>query len=442
MAALLRRCQIAPLRQLFSGVVAACVFVMLVLGGSAAARPVFHGLAAMWVAAVMALHLRRRAVGQPAGADPSGPVRIWRRLSGWLDVAAFNAALAVVLGEIALRGYAAWAGVSPLVADSLEAYKLAPHRDYGNVRANAHGYPGREFRVERISGVFRVAALGDSFAVGPAVRYADNYLQLLERKLPRTEVFNFGVSGTGPREYLTILRNEVWTYHPDLVLVSVFVGNDVTETLATPRRMDPRQSALGLFAIRTWRLWRRRADAGAGPSPSEPAVAPTPALSESAFREVEARRLAVCLADPPAGMERKWRQCLAALDGIVAECRRRHVAVGFVLIPDNFQVDPAVLRLAVADGGHQPADVDITLPQRRLGAFLRGRGVPCLDLLEAFRGCANGYAPRDTHWNARGNQVAAGAIVRWLAATPGLVPGPSPLAAAASATAQAAGGAD
>ena len=86
----------------------------------------------------------------------------------------------------------------------------------------------------------------------------DNYLTLLEKRLAGVEVYNFGVASAGPREYLSILRRDVWTYQPDLVLASVFVGNDITETLATPRHLDPQQHALYLLCHRSWRLvWGR-----------------------------------------------------------------------------------------------------------------------------------------------------------------------------------------
>src|SRR5262249_57858134 len=113
-----------------------------------------------------------------------------------------------------------------------------------------------------------VAALGDSFAVGPAVPFAENYLTLLETRMRAIEVYNFGVSGCGPREYLVVLRGDVWTYQPDLVLVSIFVGNDITEALPTPRYLDPRGHSLFLFATRGWRLLRERCrEAGDGSTP-------------------------------------------------------------------------------------------------------------------------------------------------------------------------------
>ena len=92
-------------------------------------------------------------------------------------------------------------GGSLLVSSTLDAHRLTPGRDYGDgLRGNSLGYPGREFRCAKGQGVCRIAALGDSFALGPAVPFTDNYLTQLEKTLPGVEVYNFGVSGAGPGE--------------------------------------------------------------------------------------------------------------------------------------------------------------------------------------------------------------------------------------------------
>jgi hypothetical protein len=203
------------------------------------------------------------------------------------------------------------------------------------------------------------------------------------------------------------------------VLVSVFVGNDVTESLPRPRGLDPRRHALYLLCVRGWRLLR----AGA-PTATAPDRLAGPPLSEAAFRAVEARRLAVCLTPAPPGIEGKWQRALGDLDRIVGACRARGVPVAFVLIPDEFQVNPRVLDDAIRDAGVSAESVDLDLPQRRLRAFCSARGVPCLDLQGPFRAAGNTYAPFDTHWNARGNRLAAEHITAWLRR--GLLPSTKP----------------
>jgi hypothetical protein len=113
-------------------------------------------------------------------------------------------------------------------------------------------------------------------------------------------------------------------------------------------------------------------------------------------------------------MEKKWQQALYHLDQIVTGCKNRKVPVGFVLIPDEFQVNPPVLESALTDANLSGDDVDLELPQRRLRVFCADRSIPCLDLLPAFDGVPDTYAFRDTHWNVRGNHLAAKEIADWI----------------------------
>jgi hypothetical protein len=392
-------------RRLVIAIVGVYVLTSLSLGGTAAARPVFYTLALSSAALVLAWSLFRRRGGD---ASPRIAIRglAWQR---GLEIVAANIAFTLLLAECSLRLYATCAGTSLLVSESLAAHRLTPGQDYGRgLRGNSLGYPGPDFVRAKRPGVFRIAALGDSFAVGPVVAWEENYLTRLEKQLPATEIYNFGVSGTGPREYALVLRQDVWQFQPDLVLLSVFVGNDITETMATPRRLDPRQHAVYLLLTRGWRLAR----APGSPAPgTDPAVPP---LSEAAFRAIEARRLAVCLDPPPPGLERKWQQALRYLSRVVDDCRDHGVPLAVVLIPDEFQINPDVLELARSEANVARHAVDLAGPQRRLARFFSERAVPCLDLQPALAATSGTYALRDTHWNRRGNELAAEDIATWL----------------------------
>jgi hypothetical protein len=395
-------------RRLFIGEIAAYVLVSLILGGTSAARPAFCFLS---LGCFVWLWLRRKHLA----AAPKKVGRI-------LEIVGFNLALTLLSGELALRAFAFCTGHSLMVSDSLDAYRLDPGREYGQgLRGNRLGFPGPDFQRGKRPGIFRIAALGDSFAVGPTVRYSDNYLKLLEETLPSTEVYNFGVSGIGPREYSMILNKYGWAYQSDLVLVSIFVGNDITEIMATPRRMDARQLSLYLLLTRAVRLlvedWRGRSDRMENEECSMKNKRPA-GLSLQTFREIESRRLTVCLKSPPPSLEKKWLQAELYLDRIVAECRKRKVALAFVLIPDELQVNPSVLADALDDAQLDRLAVDIQLPQRRLAGFFADRGVPCLDLLPHFSRSEDLYTPHDTHWNMRGNHLAAKCISEWLTALP------------------------
>jgi hypothetical protein len=318
-----------------------------------------------------------------------------------------------------LRLCAALQGTSPLLDNALDTCRLLPGLDYGaGLRGNNLGYPGPNFVPVKSPNVARIAALGDSFAVGPVVPFADNYLTLLQGLLPETEVLNFGVSGAGPREYAYILKRDVLRFHPDLVLVSLFVTNDVVEILPAPRRLDPRQHCLYWFARRCFRAASR--------TPRPEVLDPdgllahriaTGTLSPESFAQIEEIRLAVCQVPPPSGIEKKWQRALDDLDDLIRLCRTHEIRVAFVLIPDEAQADPSSREIVRRHAHLEVERLDLSQPQRRFREFCAHRGVPCLDLLPAFAGKTGLYLQRNTHWNRAGNHLAAREIAQWLSNT-------------------------
>jgi hypothetical protein len=413
-------CRWAFWRWLLSGMVIVYAATVLTVGGAAWARYVFRALAVGWVVMLTIL----------SQARPLGD-RAWvmRRCLKVVDVVAANVALFLVLGELSLRAYAAWSGHSLLISSGMEAFRLAPNRNYGDLLStNRHGYPSREFEPAKRPGVFRIAALGDSFAVG-VVRQDYNYLTLLETLRPNTEVYNFGVAGIGPQEYYEILQAEIWPYTPDLVLVSFFVGNDVRESMqlnvkllgAKRRRMHPEGFGLYVFAQRAWRLTAEWFSHRESPPTGDRVTQPYTLLSMSraTHLQIEARRLDVCRPSRAQSLEKHWGHSLTYLDKIIDACRRRQVPVAVVLIPDEFQVNPVLLEEVLQTSQVPREDVDLDLPQRRLRAFLAEKEVPYLDLKPVFAGVADTYRPRDTHWNERGNRLAAEQIAAWLGSLDG-----------------------
>ena len=180
-------------RRLLVGWLLLYVVVILTLGGTPAARWVMYGLAALWLAIFSIAVLRPRNSSTPSNNRQISP-------AGWIDIAATNLAAILVLSEISLRAWAAMVGGSLLVQANLDAHCLVPGHDYGGgLYGNRLGYPGPELPAKKTPGLLRIAALGDSFAVGPTVPFADNYLTRLAVELPGVEVANFGVSGAGPR---------------------------------------------------------------------------------------------------------------------------------------------------------------------------------------------------------------------------------------------------
>src|SRR6185295_39399 len=81
----------------------------------------------------------------------------------------------------------------------------------------------------------RIAVLGDSFTEAMHVPLEQTFWFLLQQKLQQcnafpgkqVEVINFGVSGYGTAQELLTLRQKVWSYSPDIVILAFTTYNDV-----------------------------------------------------------------------------------------------------------------------------------------------------------------------------------------------------------------------
>src|SRR5437773_10869290 len=113
------------------------------------------------------------------------------------------------------------------------------------------------------------------------------------------EIYIFGISSTRPREYWEVLHEDVWQFHPEIVVVCVFVGNDITENLATPHGMSIRKTALYQFLSRAGRLTRERARQPLLSIASSADHFPRPPLAEQTFSDIEARLLLACYSTLP-----------------------------------------------------------------------------------------------------------------------------------------------
>ncbi len=92
----------------------------------------------------------------------------------------------------------------------------------------------------------RIAVMGDSYPEAFPVPLEDAFWSVMGKKLEecgafgskKIEVINFGVSGFGTAQELITLREQVWDYSPDIVLLAVTTNNDVSDNLRLLKKTD------------------------------------------------------------------------------------------------------------------------------------------------------------------------------------------------------------
>lgn len=352
------------------------------------------------------------------------------RMRRRLDVLAMNVALLLVLAEVGLRVVAA-ARPSPLLVTSSSTSQVrrdSERQPPGTLRfgfpMNQGGHYDTEFQPRTATGKRIVVDIGDSFSYG-AVPHAYHFTTIAERELPDVEIYNMGYPGLGPSDYLDLLQRQALPLGPDLVVINLFVGNDVADNASSPGPARWYDADRYLLAVVWYRLQIVRrseiVDAGRTAASGVPQEDPTvaypwltdpwlerPSLNSEVYAQVEARNSGgICL--PDSGVYEHFFRTLAKIERMAGD-----IPLAFMLIPDEFQVEDDLWDEIVRSHA-QPLDRD--LAQRTIVPWLKAHGLPVLDLLPLMRtvepmkdGRRHLYHLHDMHFNARGNYVAGRAL--------------------------------
>ena len=292
-------------------------------------------------------------------------------------------------------------------------FRGKPFADDYDFTLNSKGFKDMEFAPKK-KNVFRILAIGDSFAYG-VVPYQFNYLTLLENQLNReqnrVEILNMGIPSIGPKDYVSVLIREGLALEPDGVIVSFFIGNDFLES----ERALYSYSYLFAFFKYLWNLrahYQGNVFHGKAVYQDEQKT-----LSDEKFLEIEAARSRIYQTNN-ARFEVLLNHTLSNLEHIKKICDNNNIKMRLVIIPDELQINQQLQLEVITALKMKPEAFDFSLPNRRLSQTLTVLNINHLDLYHAFLQASAEkrlYKPNDTHWNIAGNQLAASIMRDYLA---------------------------
>lgn len=311
------------------------------------------------------------------------------------------------------------------------------------MKFNSQGFRDREWVESKPAGVTRIALLGDSMVEAMQVPWEQTAGQMLERALygksagvespaggvRQYEVLNFGVSNYGVGQCLLTWEHHARRYQPDYVFVLVAGFHMVRTVTAYEGGAFPGREQERLWIRPTFSL------EGAGlalhpPADYERFVDLQRALIEGPFGghriKPKARRSFLLT-----------RVLVPAYEGLVQlQQRRQRVARREVSVPGealelNLRILTALGRAADKSGAKlvivdickyfDRADAPLSA---RLETLCRDESLGYVDLGEALiRANEAGEStrwPSDMHFNERGNQIFANAMLTWLLGTGGI----------------------
>ncbi|HVK00051.1 MAG TPA: SGNH/GDSL hydrolase family protein, partial [Gemmatimonadales bacterium] len=173
----------------------------------------------------------------------------WATLAGNVALALLALGVALFLAELMVRltgfSYTVYVWTDPVrgMAHIPGAKSVRQSNGRPWVEINSDGWRGPEVPLAAAPGTFRIALLGDSYIEAFEVPFEKTVGELLEGRLSAlrgtpVEVLNFGHGGYGTTQELLTLQHEVWKYSPDLVLLAVTTGNDISDNSRRLKGID------------------------------------------------------------------------------------------------------------------------------------------------------------------------------------------------------------
>jgi hypothetical protein len=373
----------------------------------------------------------------PAPGDPatSAKPRLLVRLLAPLLALAISGLFALGVGEIAVRV------VKPqqliilredlwMPADTI-GHRLRPQvaTTVNTGERTVHVFTDVEgFRVGeagRREAPVRVLLIGDSFAEAIQVEYEQSFAHLIEDSLSKAlgrevVVRNAGVSDWSPNHYLIRARQLLARDTFDLVLVSVFAGNDAISTRIG--YFPPREPvAKHPFRLPRALAWSEFVDAFLAPvNDAFEKRSHLFVLLKNQFAGLR-MRMGVSADYLPQEFRRseatsvRWRATAEVLASLRDLARSHGIPTLFVLLPERIQVHEADFQRYLAGVGVDSALVDLDQPVRNLAATFEAESLVVVNALAPFRSfAASGpklYGTVDQHLSPEGHRRLSALVV-------------------------------
>jgi lysophospholipase L1-like esterase len=307
------------------------------------------------------------------------------------------------------------------------------------VTINKRGFRGKEFSLEKKSGVIRILVLGDSYTFGVYVQDDETYPAVLESALNRrginAEVINAGYAdGWSPDEHYAWLVNEGLRYKPDVIIYGFFIGNDITDLAPkhwaslNAQGLPERIENPDIYIDSLGRIRSKVPDAktvGINRAYRIPFLRESHLFVFLALRfDDVVRRISkrkdfwgndpfpfILKKKNDSVNDQQQELFLRLVKGMKSVAEREKAQFLMMEIPINFQLDLALMKKFM--GKEIPIARDYFT---EIAPVLDGMGIRYLNLLEKMKENPGNYYPRngEVHFNPSGNRFAGEQLAQYL----------------------------
>lgn len=333
------------------------------------------------------------------------------------------------------------------------------------VQVNSNGLRDEEIPYEKPADVYRIVMIGDSFVAGVQSTLDKTFVKVTERELRELDgqpgreiqVINAGTGGYGTDQELRWLRFEGVKYTPDMVVLVIYLGNDIADndyelsSLAVStlppkpffQLQDGQLVDAGFIGAQTQlsgdqeasilsvrRFLQKHSHAYRLASAALTNLEGQPAfqkaigwLGQGTAADTYNHNYDIFNESPPPQWDRAWK----LTEALILAMRDESASIGaqfrVVAIPHPVQVHQDWWRARVAlYPAMDEIDWDLSRPNRQLRDLLNDSDVPYLDLQPLLSDYVAEtdhyiYYRSDGHFTDEGNQIVGEMIAEWLVQT-------------------------
>jgi lysophospholipase L1-like esterase len=317
-----------------------------------------------------------------------------------------------------------------------DQFRPNPNSWINGFQLNSKGYQDEEFSIQKKEGTFRILAIGDSFTFG-VVPYKNNFVTIIEERLkeikPSIEIINMGIPSTNVQDYLSLLIDEGLELNPDMIMINVYIGNDITYA-SQSKKESSIYTIRFINYLKAFFKFNRNGEKVitrlGGDNKENLYNDEANSMDDHTFMEVQKSLFFIYLDKDYILKEltHRYDSIFKDLNTLNQICQDRKIKLLITLLPAEIQVDKNLQKIIEAEvykdlsnkfDSHEKfiESIHYSLPNAKLKNELTKQNIEYLDLLDPFqkKGLSKKfYKPKDTHWNIAGNMLAADLIYEYL----------------------------
>ena len=280
------------------------------------------------------------------------------------------------------------------------------------IKINSKGLRDNEISYKKSKNKSRVLGLGDSFTFSYTL-FEDGFLTILEKLLNQdtnhlTEIVKAGVPGVGPDFYYNFFDKEGFKYDPDLILINLYIGNDITN-IGEHFSFSENNNKKG-NKFYELKVWLRES------TKIYPFVVDKIKSIPSVRKSLNDKGIApdvyeIYNKNPDKILKQKWND----FEEIILKFKASKIRTIVVIIPSIFQIDEIQKEALMSSRPNN--NYDIMYPLKRLEKILQSNDIEFLNLINPLKieNKKNTLIYKtESHFNKNANYVIANEIKDYL----------------------------